>query len=103
MDVLSSIMNGSTRPPKDIIGAELAVLSGVLYGNGIEGLRSGGEPDIKMTNQVNPTNHYENPPVIETALSVQFDPIQGLTPAHFGWYWKSFLDSNWSKTTEAPP
>ena len=46
---------------------------------------------------------FDNPPVIETALSVQFAPISGFTSGHFGWYWKESLDSSWVKTIEAPP
>lgn len=30
---------------------------------------------------------YKKPPVVETAISVQFEPIKGLTNAHLGLYW----------------
>jgi uncharacterized protein (TIGR04255 family) len=44
----------------------------------------------------------ENPPLVETAISIQFQPIVGFTSGHFGWYWKDSLDSSWVKTIEAP-
>jgi len=30
---------------------------------------------------------FENPPVVETVLGVQFAPVPGLTPLHFGLFW----------------
>jgi uncharacterized protein (TIGR04255 family) len=45
---------------------------------------------------------FENPPVIETVISVQFRPIAGFTSGHFGWFWKQSLDPSWVKTVEAP-
>jgi len=56
-----------------------------------------------MQNRPNELPDFENPPVIETVLGVQFAPIPGLTVAHFGWYWKSFLDQSWTNVVEAPP
>ena len=43
----------------------------------------------------------EAPPLIETVLGVQFAPLENLTSAHFGWYWKTFLDPSWGKPVEA--
>lgn len=31
---------------------------------------------------------FRNPPVVETVLGVQFDPVPGLTNAHLGVFWK---------------
>lgn len=45
---------------------------------------------------------FENPPVIETVISVQFRPIAGFTSGHFGWFWKQSLAPSWVKTVEAP-
>ena len=42
-----------------------------------------------MQNSGLPT--FDNPPVIETVIGVQFDQIPNLTSAHFGWYWREFL------------
>jgi uncharacterized protein (TIGR04255 family) len=43
------------------------------------------------------------PPVIETVLGVHFHPIQGLTAAHFGIFWKTVLRPDWTRAVEAPP
>jgi uncharacterized protein (TIGR04255 family) len=45
---------------------------------------------------------FDNPPVIETIIGAQFVPLLDFTSAHFGWYWKQYLDSSWVKTLEAP-
>jgi uncharacterized protein (TIGR04255 family) len=45
---------------------------------------------------------FQNPPVVETVIGVQFAPIPGFTSGHLGWYWKKFLDSSWDKTLDAP-
>lgn len=45
---------------------------------------------------------FENPPVVETVLSVQFAPLKGFTSGHFGWFWKQYLDENWVETAEVP-
>jgi uncharacterized protein (TIGR04255 family) len=46
---------------------------------------------------------FDNPPVIETVLGVQFAPIPGFTSGHYGWYWKNVLDDSWVRALEAPP
>ncbi len=52
-----------------------------------------------MTETVNdPT--FDNPPVIETVLGVQFEPLKGLTSGHVGWFWKELRDRNWTKFAE---
>ena len=43
----------------------------------------------------------ESPPLIEAVLGVQFAPLANVTSAHFGWYWKAFLDPTWDKVAEA--
>src|SRR5690242_7805125 len=45
---------------------------------------------------------FDNPPVIEAILSVQFAPIPGFTSGHLGWYWKHSLDRSWVKALDAP-
>jgi uncharacterized protein (TIGR04255 family) len=32
------------------------------------------------------------PPVVETALSVQFNALAGFTAAHAGWFWKDYVE-----------
>jgi uncharacterized protein (TIGR04255 family) len=47
--------------------------------------------------------HFDQPPVVETVLGVQFAPLAGFTNGHLGWYWKRYLDEEWSRATDAPP
>ena len=46
---------------------------------------------------------YENPPVIETVLGVQFDRLPGFKNAHLGSYWKTLDASEWPVVSDAPP
>lgn len=52
--------------------------------------------------QVSLPVHFENPPVVETVLGVQFAPLPALTSGHFGWFWKSYLDPSWRTARDAP-
>ena len=45
---------------------------------------------------------YDRPPVLETVLGVQFDPLDSLTSAHLGAYWKA-LGPEWSNPSDAVP
>ncbi|MFA7237017.1 MAG: TIGR04255 family protein [Phycisphaeraceae bacterium] len=36
------------------------------------------------------TINFDKPPVVEVAISVQFDPIEGLTTAHLGLLWQEY-------------
>jgi uncharacterized protein (TIGR04255 family) len=42
---------------------------------------------------------FSAPPVVETALSVQFSPLAGFTAAHAGWFWKDYVE----KLGDGPP
>ena len=42
---------------------------------------------------------FNSPPVVETALSVQFNSLAGFTAAHAGWFWKEYIE----KLGEGPP
>ncbi len=51
---------------------------------------------------------FKTPPVVETVLGVQFNPLRGFTNAHLGAFWKrivqsSCADSRWTKVTDAAP
>lgn len=46
---------------------------------------------------------YENPPVVETILGVQFELLPGLRNAHLGGFWKTLDTSEWSTVADAPP
>ena len=55
------------------------------------------------------TIKFDAPPVVETALSVQFNTLAGLTAAHAGWFWKEYVEkfgdgpsNEWKQATEAP-
>jgi uncharacterized protein (TIGR04255 family) len=44
---------------------------------------------------------YSNPPVVETVLSVQFDPLPNLGAGQLGSYWKT-LGDDWPHVTDVP-
>jgi hypothetical protein len=46
--------------------------------------------------------HFENPPVVERVIGLQFNELPFYTNAHAGWFWKTYLDSEWSVISEAP-
>jgi uncharacterized protein (TIGR04255 family) len=50
-----------------------------------------------------PLLKHKNPPVIETVLGVQFAALPGWTTAHPGWFWKRYLDEQWSQAADAQP
>lgn len=52
---------------------------------------------------------FDAPPVVETALSVQFANLPGYSTAHTGWFWKEYLEKleeqpsrRWSQAVDAP-
>jgi uncharacterized protein (TIGR04255 family) len=51
---------------------------------------------------------FDQPPVVETALSVQFGHLPGYSTAHAGWFWKEYLEKleepsrKWSQAADAP-
>jgi uncharacterized protein (TIGR04255 family) len=53
--------------------------------------------DIDIQNPL----RFERPPIIEMALGVQFAPIANFTGAHYGWFWKHYLDAAWTKAQDA--
>jgi uncharacterized protein (TIGR04255 family) len=50
-----------------------------------------------------PLPKFESPPVVETVLGVQFAPLPEFTGAMSGWFWKSYLGSDWTKTHDSMP
>ena len=46
---------------------------------------------------------YENPPVVETVLGVQFDRLPGFRNAHLGAFWKTLDASEWPIVQDVPP
>jgi uncharacterized protein (TIGR04255 family) len=49
-----------------------------------------------------PLPDYSNPPLVETILGLQFDPIPGLTNAHLGAFWKA-ISVDWPSVADAMP
>ncbi len=47
------------------------------------------------------TPKYENPPVVETVISVQFPELLGFRNAHFGTYWSTIADKFPTPTDQA--
>lgn len=45
-----------------------------------------------MTNKLQPLPAYEDPPVSEVAISVQFEPLKGFNTVHGGLLWSRFRD-----------
>jgi uncharacterized protein (TIGR04255 family) len=47
---------------------------------------------------------FDAPPVIETVIGVQFQPLADYTTAHAGWFWRQHLDrADWPKVIETEP
>lgn len=49
-----------------------------------------------------PLPSFEQPPVIETVLGVQFKPLAGFSNAHLGAFWEK-LSEDWPNVVDAPP
>jgi len=45
---------------------------------------------------------YDNPPVVETVLGVQFKPLAGFTNAHLGAFWQRIGSETWPKLWDLP-
>jgi len=45
---------------------------------------------------------FDRPPVVETVIGAQFAPIADFSAAHYGWFWKQYLDASWTKAQDAP-
>jgi len=45
---------------------------------------------------------YENPPLVETVLGVQFEKLAGFKNAHMGAFWKMLGSNNWPTVIDAP-
>jgi len=52
---------------------------------------------------VDPIAKFDNPPVIETVLGIQFAPLERFTASHVGLYWSGHLDDGWTEIKEAAP
>ena len=50
-----------------------------------------------------PFPDYVDPPVVETILGVQFDPLASWRNAHLGVFWKTLNTDDWPNVSDAPP
>lgn len=57
-------------------------------------------PDTK---EHDPSPDYDNPPVVETVLGVQFDRLPGFKNAHLGAFWKTLDLDEWPVVQDVPP
>lgn len=47
---------------------------------------------------------FDDPPVVETVMSVQFAPLPNFSTLHAGWYWGTCLRSDgWTRADQADP
>ena len=46
---------------------------------------------------------YENPPVVESVLGVQFERLRGFKNAHLGAFWTTLDKKEWPVVADAPP
>lgn len=46
---------------------------------------------------------FQNPPIVEFALGVQFSPLAMLTSGHFGLFWQEIGPEDWIYPGDAPP
>ena len=53
-----------------------------------------------MTDSAGPLPNFENPPVVEVALSVQFEPLTLLKVAHVGRLWSAFREDGFTLTED---
>ena len=51
---------------------------------------------------MNELPNYRNPPVVETILGVQFEPLPKLRNAHLGAFWKTLDVGEWPDTQDVP-
>jgi uncharacterized protein (TIGR04255 family) len=57
---------------------------------------------MQESSQINPFPHYDKPPVIETVLGLQFEPVAQFQNAHLGVFWNSLNKDEWPTVTDAP-
>jgi len=51
--------------------------------------------------RMNKKTSFRHPPVVETVIGVQFEPLPKMTNAHLGAFWKT-LGPDWPNVTDAP-
>jgi len=59
-------------------------------------------PTSKSTMTQSSLPSFSNPPVVEVAIGLQFEPL-GIRSVHFGQFSKEVLDATWPLASDAPP
>ncbi len=54
------------------------------------------------TNVTSPLPDYENPPIVETVLGVQFDRLARFKNVHLGAFWRTLDRTEWPTVADAP-
>jgi uncharacterized protein (TIGR04255 family) len=55
-----------------------------------------------MTDERADSPAFDNPPVIEALIGVQFVPLLDYTNGHAGWFWRDCLGEGWPRTVDVP-
>jgi uncharacterized protein (TIGR04255 family) len=50
-----------------------------------------------------PLPDYDNPPVVEMVVGVQFERLRGFKTAHLGAFWKTLDGGEWPSVVDVPP
>lgn len=61
-----------------------------------------GESANRVSKNV-PAVDYANPPVVETILGIQFEPLREFSNAHGGLFWAQLDNNQWPSVTDATP
>ncbi len=74
----------------------------IEYGDQLTaGLRT--NPPMSNSATMGQLPDYKTPPVVETILGVQFQPLPGLKNGHLGAFWKTLDVAEWPTISDAPP
>lgn len=60
-------------------------------------------PPMTHTTEKSALPDYGNPPVVETVVGVQFQPLSGFTNAHLGAFWQALGIAEWPTVQDVPP
>lgn len=58
--------------------------------------------NLTATSRPDDLPNFENPPVVETVLSAQFEPLRGMSTAHLGLLWSKFSEAFPRTEDQAP-
>jgi uncharacterized protein (TIGR04255 family) len=58
---------------------------------------------MSNSTQQPPLPDYDNPPIVEVVLGVQFDRLRAFKNAHLGAFWKALDEAEWPSVVDVPP